>query len=573
MDTLLVEDDRITQILIMKVMKRRGYRVTAVTSAEEALTLLETQWFPLAFMDLGLPGMSGLALSQKIRELPRGDSIYIIFGTGEEKLKLEAMLAAGADDYIGKPYSLSQIEIRLAVAEKRVREIARRTHLENEMSFLARHDPLTRLNNRWQLETLIELEISRSASSTEESSLLVLDLDQFKSINDRFGHQVGDNLLTCVADALRLAVPGDAELIRFGGDEFVAILPGIAPSQSHEITDRIAQNLADIAIPCGEETIRPQASMGVTLLRAGVPTQQLIKEADVACYRAKSLGKNRAEVFVEFSSGLLRTAAPPREPGERVTAALRQRKTDELELWFQPVCDLQTGEIFFQESLLRFVGSGGQSPIQAELFLSQINDSAHLRSLDRFVSRKICQILADHPDLVASFNVHAFSIAEWSFCEQLIAELDRLSVDGRRLIVEITELQPINDIALAEGILSKLAERGVRSAIDDMGSGYSSMHVLRHLSVDFVKIDGRVMRKTGRRGMDDCFLRSLRVLADGLGFDLIGEHMQSPAELATAREHRIRYGQGYLIGAPRREPYHAGEIPREIFKVPQLSQA
>jgi diguanylate cyclase (GGDEF)-like protein len=565
-EALLVEDDRITQLLITKVMKSRGYQVTAVASAEEALTILETQWFPLAFMDLGLPGMSGLSLSQKIRELPRGDSIYIIFGTGEEKLKLEAMLAAGADDYIGKPYTLSQIEIRLAVAEKRVREIARRTHLENELIFLARHDPLTRLNNRWQLEELIEAEIGNTATAPGESSLLVLDLDQFKSINDRFGHQVGDNLLTAVADALRASVPEDAELIRFGGDEFVAILPGIPPAVSQEVTDRIANNLSAIEIASGGEKIRPQASMGVTLLRAGVPTQQLIKEADLACYRAKSLGKNRAEVFVDFSGGLI----PTKEPGERVASALRQRRTEELELWFQPVCDLQTGVIFFQESLLRFVGSGGQSPIQAELFLSQINDSAHLRSLDRFVSRKICQILSLYPDLIASFNVHAFSISEWSFAEQLLSELDRLKVEGSRLVVEITELQPINDIALAEGIIVRLAERGIRCAIDDMGSGYSSMHVLRHLSVDFVKIDGRVMRKTGRRGMDDCFLRSLQVLAEGLNFGLVGEHIQSPAELATAREHGIQYGQGYYIGRPRREPYRQEEIDPTIFKPPVL---
>lgn len=566
METLLVEDDRITQLLITKVMKRRGHQVTAVESAEAALELLGKQIYPLIFMDIGLPGMSGLALCQRVRQLPLGDAIYIIFGTGEESLKLEAMLAAGADDYIGKPYTLEQIEIRLAVAEKRVREIARRAQLEQELLFLARHDPLTRLNNRWQLEPLIQAEIERQASEPGESSLLLLDLDGFKGINDRFGHQAGDQLLTMAADALRMSMPPGAELIRYGGDEFVAILPGVAPKDSGVVTQRLSENLAKVVVKTEGGDIHPQASMGVTLLRGGVPPRQLIREADAACYEAKSLGKNRAQVFQAAS--LPQDEQEP-QPAEKVAAALRTRQTEELELWFQPVCDLETGEIFFQEALLRFVGADGK-PIQAAMFIAQMNDAAHMRSLDRLTAGKICQILHEHPWLVASLNVHAVSISDWSFAELLLQELDRWDVDGHRLIIEIIELQPINDIALAEGILGKLAERGVRCAIDDMGSGYTSLHVLRNLKVDFVKIDGAVMRRTGRRGLDDWFLKAMGLLAEGMKFRLIGEHMQSFAEIAAARKHGIRYGQGYLIARPRKEPFRQEEIDAAVFRDPEL---
>lgn len=562
MQALLVEDDEITKLLLVRLMKKRGYSVTSVSSGEEALALLETQWFELAFLDLGLPGMSGLALCQQIRSMPRGDEICIIFGTGEDNMRLETMLATGADDYIGKPYQISQVEVRLAVAERRVQDIARRKQLENELIFLARHDPLTRLFNRWQLEEIIDHEASRSGSPGAPSSpcsLFLLDLDGFKATNDNHGHAVGDQLLIAVADALRDSLPVDASLVRYGGDEFVGIVPGIPPEYSVELSDKIFAALKSIELETGGEPVRASASMGWTTLRAGFTARQLLKEADQACYRAKSLGKNRAEVFVEFSETIAHLT--DFTPVQQATNAVKTSSDDLLALWFQPVCDLGDGSIVFQEALLRFIGGPGQKPLRAELFLGEINQPRHFLSLDRFVSRKICRSLADEPSLTASIHIHAASICDWKFAEELLREVDRHGIDPRRLILEITETTPLMDLLLTEAIVAKLASNGIRCAVDDLGSGFSSIHLLRNIDFPFVKIDGQLVRQSGRIGKDRFFLQSLQILSQGLGFAMVAEQIETQAQLDGVRKFGITLGQGYLIGHPRAKPYQQEEIP------------
>lgn len=560
MQALLVEDDEITKLLLVRLMKKRGYKVASVSSGEEALALLEQQWFEIAFLDLGLPGMSGLALCQQIRAMPRGDEICIIFGTGEENMRLETMLATGADDYIGKPYQISQIEVRLAVAERRVHDITRRKQLENELTFLARHDPLTRLFNRWQLEEIIEAEATRTGFPGTPCSLFLLDLDGFKNINDNYGHAVGDQLLVAVADTLRDSLPDDASLVRYGGDEFVGIIPGVAPENSAELSNKIFASLQNVELQTDEQPVRPSASIGWTTLRTGPSARQLLKEADQACYRAKSLGKNRAEVFVEFSETLAHLT--DYTPTQQAAAAVKNKSEDQLALWFQPVCDLRDGTIIFQEALLRYISGPDQKPLRAELFLGEINQPRHFLSLDRFVSHKICQRLAREPDLTASINIHGSSICEWKFAEELLREVDKAHIDPQRLILEITETTPMMDLLLTEAIVTKLANHGIRCAVDDLGSGFSSIHLLRNIDFPLVKIDGQLVRQSGRIGKDHYFLRSLQILSSGLGFTMVAEQIETQEQLDGMRKFGVIFGQGYLLGHPRAQAYQQEEIPK-----------
>lgn len=562
MDILLVEDDEIIQLLLVKVMKKRGHQVTRVSCAEEALKLLKERWFQLAFVDLGLPGMSGLELSRSMRKLPDGDNYYIIVGTGKTGSEnLDTILDAGADDYIPKPYQISQLDVRLAVAEKRVQEIEERARLEKELTFLAKHDPLTRLLNRWQLDEGIDSATRMLEQTGQRGSLMLIDLDHFKEVNDACGHQAGDRLLLGVADVLRNELPTDSIVIRFGGDEFVAVLPGTTAPLAVEIAEAVSEKISALNLPEIPDLIRPTASIGLTSIREHVEPRDLLKEADMACYRAKSLGKNRAEVFVRFNEKLL----TPRTRQDLKTSQTKRGQDDELQLWFQPVVDLEDGSILYQEALLRFLSSRGQDAIQASMFMSQMNDRSYIRSLDRFVVSEICNSLLEYPYLNASININALSVTDWGFAETLLNLLEEYSLDGHRLFLEITETQAIKDLPLAQAIIRRLREAGIRFALDDLGAGFSSIIVLKTLPIELVKIDGSLIRNLPEEVFNQTFMHALKVFSNGVGFLTVAERLEKVEEMSAAIHHGVHYGQGFLLGRPRRVPYEASEIDMKLF--------
>lgn len=545
-------------------MARRGHRVVSTNSAESALRTLSQQWFPLIFLDLGLPGMGGLEFCRKVRSLEDGDLVYIIVGTGETgSEKLAEILRAGADDYIAKPYLRGLLEVRLAVAEKHVRQIEQRAKLEKELLFLAKHDPLTRLWNRWQLNEVITRALQQNQEENVEGSLLLLDLDHFKDVNDTCGHQVGDQLLQTVASSLQQNFPTDSWLIRFGGDEFVAVLPRTPVFAAVEKARRVAEQISQIDFPNLPDVVRPSCSIGITALHHNCSTQELLKEADMACYRAKSLGKNRVEVYVRFDEALLEPKPVVRKIKKPEAEIV---ENDDLELWFQPVCNLQNGQIFYQEALMRFVSARTKNPIQASLFMSQLTDHSNSRALDRFVIHEIIHHLVKNPTLVASVNISAMSVTEWAFAELIIQLLDKYQIAPGRLFLEITETHSISDLSLAKTILNRLSNRGVQCMLDDLGAGFSSIVILKSLPIQIVKIDGSLIEDSHQEGFNRVFLDALEVFSRGVGFVTVAERIETIEELQTARTHGIQFGQGYLIAKPRKVPYQNHEIPVELFQ-------
>ncbi|MCS7009307.1 MAG: GGDEF domain-containing phosphodiesterase, partial [Chthoniobacterales bacterium] len=311
--------------------------------------------------------------------------------------------------------------------------------------------------------------------------------------------------------------------------------------------------------------IRPSCSIGITALHHDYTPQELLKEADLACYRAKSLGKNRVEVYVRFDENLLEP-----KPILRETLELEEQilKNDELELWFQPVCDLTNGQIFYQEALIRFVSVRSANPIQASHFMSQLTDRTNSEALDRFVIYEIIHHLVKNPDLVASVNISAISVTEWRFADMVIQLLDKYQIEPGRLFLEITETHSITDLNRARAVLNRLSERGVQCMLDDLGAGFSSIVILKTLPIQIVKIDGSLIEDSHREGFNRVFLDALEVFSRGVGFLTVAERIETFEELQTAKNHGIHFGQGYLIAKPRKFPYKNHEIPKDLFIQP-----
>lgn len=560
---LLVEDDQIIARFLTKFLARFGYDVTAVPSAEAALVKLGENFFPLAFVDINLPGMSGLDLCREIRQLPEGEHCYIIAGTGEAGPdQWQNILNQGADDYIPKPYQPSELSIRMAVAGKRVAGIKALREAQSELRFLASHDPLTRLLNRRQLEPSIEAARHGEDGKPGQSSILLIDLDHFKEVNDICGHHMGDRILQEVSAILQAVLPSQAAIIRYGGDEFVGVLPGATPSQAVEFAERILARLNGLDLPEIPALLKPGASIGIAWINPELPPEEIFKHADSACYRAKSQGKNRAEVYVEFDARMLHTDYSRKR---QEAANIETVGGNYLRLFFQPVCDLQSGKLVFQESLLRFFGSQQNDAIQAAMFLSQINDRTYVRSIDHFVAEEIFLHLAETPDLTASINISAMSIADWSFTENIRRLLERYQVDGSRLLLEITETQVIKDTQMAKAVVQRIHELGIRIALDDFGTGFSSITSLRELQVDVVKLHGDMTRNVLVESFNQVMFEALTVMSRGIGFQTVAERIETVEEMQFARDQGIHLGQGYLLGRPRETPYHQSDIPADLF--------
>ena len=210
MKALIVEDDPGTRLILSRMLTNRGYEVVACATAEEAIKAYNTAFYPLLFLDLFLPGMDGFSLCQWIRSQPDGDQHLILVGTASDRKEdLQKILDAGADDYIAKPYQADVLEVRLVIAQQRVRNIQTRTTLEanlrqerERLRYLATHDPLTKLLNRAMLMETVQ-EAVRAAQEGDRSALIYIDLDNFKLINDSLGHTVGDKVLAEVATVLQ----------------------------------------------------------------------------------------------------------------------------------------------------------------------------------------------------------------------------------------------------------------------------------------------------------------------------------------------------------------------------------
>ena len=554
MDVLLVEDDPVSQHLLERRMRKRGHSVDCVQSAEAALEKLAEKDYQMIFLDIGLPGMNGIELNRWVRENDTEPPTYVLVGTGETgETRLNEILDAGADDYVAKPYQSSQLDTRLAVAENSVENLCERSRLQRELAFLAEHDPLTGLLNRRQLESII----NAAADSDGSKALLQLDLDHFKTINDTFGHLEGDKHLIEVARLLRKHLPDSAQIVRFGGDEFVAVLPKVTMHQATDLADRLIEKISGTKIQQGSLTMRSGASIGITRIRSGLSAAELLKEVDTACYRAKSLGKNCSQVYVPFDSDLfLKSDFKEAIDGDR------------LELWFQPICDLKTGAICFQEALLRFLPAKGKPAVEAAQFMSEINSAKNAPLLDRFVVREVCKILAENPGLTTSVNIHAGSVCDWTFVGYVEQQLKAVGVQGQRLILEITETREIPDPPLAKSIIERFAALGVRSALDDLGAGFTSIFVLKDWSIPLVKVDGQLIRDLPNDRFNRTFIEALGYLAKGLGFHTVAERIETKEEWFEAVRLGVHWGQGHLIAVARREPYSDKEI-----QLPFLNQA
>jgi diguanylate cyclase (GGDEF)-like protein/PAS domain S-box-containing protein len=431
-------------------------------------------------------------------------------------------------------------------------DITEHKGIEEQLAFQATHDPLTRLPNRDLVLDALAAELLRAEHDRTLSALLLLDLDRFKNVNDTFGHVVGDEVLTVIAERIRTAARDVDHVGRLAGDEFVVVCPGLrAPEESRALAEGIAEVIRQPVRLAAGQTIVVTASIGIACSRGpSSAVEQILAHADLAMYRAKELGRSHVELFDDT---LRSTVARQLHVHERLRNAL---DADEITVHYQPVARSETNEIVGVEVLARW-NDPDLGPIDPAEFIPVAEDNGLmvalgariLRSALREVVRWQHEARAPN-EFMLSVNLSPRQLADPGFVQTASEILAETGFDPRQLWFEITESVLIEEASRVSRALADLRSLGIHFAIDDFGTGYSSLALLKRLPLEALKIDRSFVTGLGVDPESDAIVAAIIRLAQSLHLRTIAEGVESAEQLAHLRELGCELVQGYLVGAP-----------------------
>jgi diguanylate cyclase (GGDEF)-like protein/PAS domain S-box-containing protein len=450
-----------------------------------------------------------------------------------------------------------------------VEDITERNRLECELQDLADHDPLTGLLNRRRFSRELSARLGAGPGRRSAGAVILIDLDGFKEVNDTLGHEAGDELLVGVARALRSASRDGDAVARLGGDEFALLIDEATAQEAEGVGRRILARIHDEAfIGEGARARHASASVGIVVYTSGTALtgDQLLNDADLAMYEAKDNGGTRCVVYCADADAVGGSAATPSWP-ERVRRALDEER---FAMYAQPILDLESGDITNFELLLRMIGDDGEL-IAPGAFLPVAERRGMIRSIDRWVISQAVALLADltssgeagvneRAPLRLHVNISGRSLSDLDFLGFIAALLERSNVDPSQLVLEVTETAAIANIDDASGFLTRLSELGCGIALDDFGAGFGSLHYIKNLPVDMVKIDGQFIENLTTNPDDLVVVETLVRMARGLHMRTTAEYVENAATMGLLHELGVDLAQGYHIGRPA----PARQIIREL---------
>ncbi len=406
-------------------------------------------------------------------------------------------------------------------------------------------DPLTNLLNRAGLAMATQLD---SFGADSPVTTMFIDLDHFKSVNDRFGHATGDQVLAEVANRITSTVRPEDIVARLGGDEFLVLIDAPLDRNAREGVARSIINALEIAFRTDDFEARISASVGITVVPPGTFDLDAVqREADHALYVAKGQGRRRSAHYDEAARSNF-------DERSEIEAALRSAvEQGSIVCWGQPIVDLETEQIAVVELLARwkradetFCPPSIFVPLAEEMGLI---DQLSMQVLDCAVDT--LGIWRDHEMMRAvsvSMNVSPRQLADRRFTERVCFLMTSGTIPAGRLILELTQSADLHDLPDIDSVLTQLVESGVRLALDDFGSGHTSVQHLLGLPIEYVKLDGTLIKDLGQDPRQSALVRSIRDLAATIGKQVVAEGVETDDQVAKLRELHLRFAQGYHFG-------------------------
>jgi diguanylate cyclase (GGDEF)-like protein len=583
---ILVVDDTPDNLRVLSTsLTEHGYQVRCAKNGAMALLTAKKEPPNLILLDIRMPDMDGYEVCQRLKSEASTRDIPVIFLSALDDIfdKVKAFEVGGID-YMTKPFQIEEVLIRVKqqldlqaakaevdrlnnALEQKVlqrtsqleqaigelnQEIVSHKQTQQQLFYQAWHDILTGLSNRNRLIENLQKSLQRSKSDRDYLfAVLFIDLDRFKIINDSLGHAIGDQLLIAIARILQAASGAADTVARLSGDEFAILLDDIKDSNSAiAIAERLLAKLLS-PISLGDRIVFSGASIGIVL---GTATYQddmeLLRDADIAMYRAKNLGKGRYAMF-------------DREMYFQ-TLYLSQIETDlryaldrrEFLVNYQPIVSLTTGLLTGFEALVRW-----QHPERGLIppgnFIEIAEETGLIVPIGEWVLRTACQQMRkwqeQFPQAIAldiSVNLSSRQIQQLDFVDRLVEVLSDTGLSGKNLRLELTESMLMDRGEKTIELLSKIKAQNVQLSIDDFGTGYSSLSYLHRFPIDALKIDRSFVSPIVADTENHEIVKTIVILAHSLGIKAIAEGVETQEQLTRLKTFGCDEAQGYFFAKP-----------------------
>lgn len=525
---------RVFQISL-RADKRLLFTVETANTLQSALQMLQEKTFQVILLDLGLPDSQGLGTFERISEAHPEIACVILSGNDDEALSLEAV-QKGAQDYVVKGEIRGEMLARvLAYALERHRQKQKIEELNDHLEKLSFLDPLTQLLNRRGLQRMLSRELEISGREGANLSVILLDLDNFKPINDTFGHAVGDIVLQEISKVLKRTVRATDYVSRVGGDEFIILLPNTRLAEGLHFSERIRLAISQTTVVmAGGQSVKATASFGVMIVQKRTASvDSLLDETHAALAKSKRAGKNRVSVGEGWEPRSDSVADALRSGG-----CFRSVK--------QPILDLRLEKTIGYEFLSRTNIGGFEMP--GEFFNFSMENNILSVVDQRCLEVALEAARGVSPASEKHVNLFPSTMAELQ-PEQFSKLFPPVSLCGA-YCVEVSEQQILGDPSYLTHVVQELKKRKIGVAIDDVGFGRSCLESLIVLQPDVIKVDKRLVQNISHDKSQKEMLRRLLSVVESLNTKIIAEGIENREDLETLKELGVSYGQGFLWGQP-----------------------
>jgi len=432
-------------------------------------------------------------------------------------------------------------------------DVSKETRLFRQLSYQASHDALTDLINRSEFgNRLITALDSIRGNSETTHAMLYLDLDQFKVVNDTFGHTAGDALLRQLTELVHAKIRSTDLLARLGGDEFGILLERCSEARAMQVAESIRGAVEGYRFEWQDSFTTVRCSIGVVMVTSETTdVAALMSSADVACYSAKDMGRNQVHLYQDSDAS---TRHEEMKWVSRISSAVEDGR---LEMFFQPIISIgkARGEACdHYELLLRLRDENGKL-VNPDQFIPAAERYNLMSTLDRWVVREALSKLADHTSkgearYTIAINLSGTSLSEDRFLDFVINELKTHKLPQGAICFEITETAAISNLSRVIHFMQVLKKLGCKFSLDDFGSGLSSFTYLKNLPVDYLKIDGHFIRNVVDDSVDESMVKAISQVGHAMGIETIAERVETRQVLEKLAELGIEFAQGYYVARP-----------------------
>ncbi|UCB55174.1 MAG: EAL domain-containing protein [Thiotrichales bacterium] len=534
---VLADDDPSIRLMIRHVLESEEFDIVEAADGLEAIKAVEKHHPALVLLDAVMPGIDGFTTCKQLKDKGYTDVPVMMITGLDDDASVERAYDVGAIDFITKP-------IKWAVLKHRVRSVVSTVVAERKVELLAYRDTLTNLPNRLLFADRLEHSIDRAARHRESLALLLVDMDDFKLVNDSFGHDAGDKLIKAVGDLLSRSLRRADTVARLGGDEFAIIVEGIDGTDD---AISIADNLSTILehnVRLDEQETFTGASIGIAIYpEDGNDARSLLKNADTALFRAKENGRH---CFQFYKPEMSVTAMERLELENSMRKALDE---DQFVVYYQPTIDIHKNEIVGVEALLRWEHpeKGIIKPVD---FLPLAEDCGLIVPIGERLIRTVgSQLKIWKEEGIDNQNV-SINIAPRQFRDMDVLALFKEIMHANELeasnfTIEVTEGALIENVGEVESVLNALSGMGMTIALDDFGTGFASLAYLKDFPVDIVKIDRVFVEGTPDNREDTAIVEAIAGLTRGLRLRLLAEGIENERQLQMLKGLGCQLAQGF----------------------------